>query len=143
MEWIDFRVFESSLMALNGDRMMTRMQKIALKEIVLKYGPNPINKTLGELAEEFGYGTTFMDLASKAWRRAGMFYKLKKGGWAVPEFFWWIPSPGVNEQTALSRYTSRVSKLMRDNGRRRAAGVKDWKEGLNGCEEVEEVGETE
>lgn len=122
-----FKIYQSSLDIMWDDKELSEIQKSTLDKIVKEFGNNVINMNLTDLGEKYRKSRDFMqDLINKASELKYM-HKLGYRKYAVAEFFWWVPEPGINEQTAMSRYVARVSKRMMENGRRRAAGDPNWK----------------
>lgn len=133
---MEARNFKDSLLALKADPSLTKAEKTAMRDLAEKYRNQPINKTLEELAEECDMSPQAMYTAMRKFIKNFYIHKDGPAKYRIAEYFWWIPEPGINEQTAMSRYVSRVSKIMRENGRRRASGIVNWKQGVfDGAEE--------
>lgn len=135
----DFRVFEESISAVRGERTLTTQQKDKLIHLVREFGNREIDMTLEQLADHLDVSISWMKTASLKWRRCFFFDRLSNGRYAIPEFFWWVPEPGINERTAMNRYVKRAVKALRANTRRKMSGDPNWKQPMEGRENVEEV----
>lgn len=122
-----FNLIPESMDVLANERALSYEQRTVLKEIVQKYGCNRIERTLADLGAEFMHSERFMQEAMKKWIECFYVYSPKRGVYYIAEFFWYRPEPGLNAQGAMNRYVKKVTRRLKENGRRHQRLDPNWK----------------